>query len=144
MSQLTDRLAVSEAALVSATRQAERAAAQHAEEVASLHTLCGVWEGRWREEQRSREEAESQLAGWFGAKGLNARDARHLATVRLEATRSAYQLLPWGRLRLTRHLSSCSSRPCAPKVCLLRLLAPHLCPPSPTTTIRCFVPYSTR
>ncbi|GAA6050430.1 hypothetical protein NBRC10513_008113 [Rhodotorula toruloides] len=88
MAHLTDRLAASEAALASATRQTGRTSAQHAEEVVSLRALCTVWEGRWREEQRLRKEAEGQLAQARGGEGLNSRQARRDTTVRLASTRT--------------------------------------------------------
>ncbi|KAK4335679.1 hypothetical protein RTBOTA2_004430 [Rhodotorula toruloides] len=90
MAHLTDRLAASEAALASATRQTGRTSAQHAEEVVSLRALCTVWEGRWREEQRLRKEAEGQLAQARGGEGLNSRQARRDTTVRLASTRSLH------------------------------------------------------
>lgn len=62
LSSLTDRLAASQASLSSLQLAHDRASSAHVDELLTLRALCAVWEGRWREEKRGREDAEEKLA----------------------------------------------------------------------------------
>ena len=65
---LSTRLASSESQLAAVERARGRDLGRVKDERDGLRALCGVWEGRWREERRLREDGELEI-GKLVAKG---------------------------------------------------------------------------
>ena len=63
LDDLSNRLATSESTLFSLKRLHEREMRRVEEERDAIRALCGVWEGRWREERSLREEQALLLQG---------------------------------------------------------------------------------
>ncbi|GAA5942015.1 hypothetical protein JCM3775_004315 [Rhodotorula graminis] len=70
---LTSRLAASESSLASLQLAHAAALAQHAEQSSAMQALCLVWEGRWREERRLRDEVQRALEAQVGVRAGGAR-----------------------------------------------------------------------
>ncbi|GAA6015748.1 hypothetical protein JCM10207_008784 [Rhodosporidiobolus poonsookiae] len=87
LSTLTDRLASSSSALAALHLAHDRAHSTHAQQLGAVQALCGVWEARWKEERRGREEAEGELARERMAEGrgksLNDRARRRETELRV-------------------------------------------------------------
>ncbi|GAA5978574.1 hypothetical protein JCM21900_004736 [Sporobolomyces salmonicolor] len=82
---LTSRLVESESSLVSLRQQGTQTICQLEDERDGLRALCGVWQGRWREEKRMREEAEERLRSGMkdAARSLNGKGSRDETTLRV-------------------------------------------------------------
>ncbi|GAA5946524.1 hypothetical protein JCM1841_005513 [Sporobolomyces salmonicolor] len=80
---LTSRLVESESSLVSLRRQGTQTICQLEDERDGLRALCGVWQGRWREEKRMREEAEERLRSGMkdAARSLNGKGSKDETTL---------------------------------------------------------------
>lgn len=84
LSLLTDRLARSESSLAALSSLHARSLTQHADECAALRALCAVWEGRFREEKRAREEALERCGREVGdtrVRALNSVERRRETTL---------------------------------------------------------------
>ncbi|KPV74353.1 uncharacterized protein RHOBADRAFT_54192 [Rhodotorula graminis WP1] len=71
---LTSRLTASESSLASLQLAHAAALAQHAEQSSAMQALCLVWEGRWREERRLRDEVQRALEAQVGVRAGGARE----------------------------------------------------------------------
>ncbi|GAA5919943.1 hypothetical protein JCM5296_002036, partial [Sporobolomyces johnsonii] len=82
---LTNRLVESEATVVSLRQQDTQTIRRLEEERDGLRALCGVWQGRWREEKRMREDAEERLRSGVkdAARSLNGKGSRDETTLRI-------------------------------------------------------------
>ncbi|GAA5907863.1 hypothetical protein JCM8208_001965 [Rhodotorula glutinis] len=83
---LTSRLAASESSLASLQLEHAAALAQHAERSSAMQALCLVWEGRWREERRMRDDVQGALEAQVGqsargARALNGTEKRRETTL---------------------------------------------------------------
>ncbi|GAA5867954.1 hypothetical protein JCM8547_003423 [Rhodosporidiobolus lusitaniae] len=110
ISSLTSRLTLSQSTLAALRLSSDKAAAKYAEETSALRALCAVWEGRWREERRAREEAEekSRAVGEKGEAG------RRVLNGRRERRETEMRVLHEPAKRPSRRRSSTTSSSSAP------------------------------
>lgn len=110
LSNTTSRLAAAEASISAIQHQHAKALNDLVEERDGVRALCSVWEARWREERRVREDLEAKLANGIAmAKGklLNDRNAR--AETSFEVSGVWKPIVPSSGASHSRHSSSASS-----------------------------------